>query len=234
MDNSNIVIGFSGACHSGKTQLFNKIKSYNSEYVVFLPEMIRENIKENETIDDLRRDTNRFLYMQDKIFRFNLSKLIEVRSQYHHKLIIADRTLVDNFYYTLFYLNRTDKNLYWDTHNILWQDMLDVMSSIEKYYTFIFLFNPIPFNSTNDNIRANNLKYIQNLEYETFKLLHHSNIYNSKAVYKNNNFIVDFSSIELDQKYDNSLIGICETIKRYNSLNREQSTIIDNIIKEQN
>ena len=231
---SLIILGFSGACHSGKTQLFNKIKSYNSKYVEFLPEMIRENIKKDETIDELRQDTNRFLDMQDKIYRFNLNKILEYKSKYSNKLIITDRTIVDNFYYTLLYLNRTDKNLNWEKHNILWRDMLDSMELIENLYSFIFLFKPIPFKSKNDKIRANNLSDIQELEYNTFKLLHHSNINNSKTVYKNNNFIIDFSSIELDQKYDNSLIGICKTIKRYNSLNKEQSIIINNIIEEQN
>lgn len=229
-----IIIGFSGACHSGKTQLFNKIKQYKSKYVEFLPEMIRENIKENESIDDLRQDTNRFLDMQDKIYRFNLDKLLHAQSKYCNKIVIADRTLVDNFYYTLLYLNRTDPDLNWDKHNRLWQDMLDSMELIENLYTNIFLFNPIPFNSENDKIRVKNLKDIQDLEYNTFRMLHHTNICNSKTIYKNSNFIIDFNSIELDEKYNNSLIGICEIIKENNKfLTNSQKDIIDKIIKEQ-
>lgn len=229
----NIIIGFSGACHSGKTQLFNKLKQYNSPFVEFLPEMIRENIKENESIEDIRKDPNRFLNMQDNIFRFNLKNIIEKNND-EGKLIISDRTLIDNLYYTLIYLDRTCDNLNWDKHNKLWKDMLDVANNIESYYSKIFFFKPIIFNSENDKVRVKNLKSIQNLEYNTFRMLHHKNINNNKSVYNSDSFIIDFDVIKFDKEYTNSLVGICNYLKEYCfDFSNDQMKLLRYIIEEQ-
>ena len=231
-----IIVGFSGACNSGKTNFFNKIKKLRSSYVDFLPEKIRENIRENESIDDLRKDANRFLDMQDSIFNFNLKSLNDIKNKnnYKNRLVITDRTLIDNLYYTLIYLNRNYDTLNWNKHNKLWEDMLTVASKIENYYTNIFLFTPIPFKDRIDKNRVKNYKDIQNLEYNTIKLLYHKNIDTTKSVYNNSNFIIDFDVIEMEKQYDNPLVCICNSMLVLNkNLNSEQKKLLKTIISEQ-
>lgn len=166
------ILVFSGACHSGKTTSMNFIKDLlesKGKKVVFLSEIIRSyNIS---SIDDIRRDPNMYMDLQDTIITEKIMSEIKAYQTFgEDTIVLVDRAITDSFFYFTFYVNKNElDDEHYEKFVSLYSKLDYYLKQTDKIYTYVFEFEPIKEISEEDSFRPKRLKQAQNIEYEMIK-----------------------------------------------------------------
>lgn len=167
-----MILAFSGASFSGKTTFIENIKKYFGNSVVTFDEIIRSS--STLSIDELRKNTSEYLKTQLKIIN---EKILQekYKTNIKNKIFIFDRSLVDSYFYYLFYV---DKAQLTDSEEKIYYDFLlnlqkEVEISINERYDKVFLFKPLNCIENNDKMRPRNLFGKQEQEYNLIRTLTH-------------------------------------------------------------
>lgn len=102
------VIVFSGACNSGKTTTIKAVaaKLRKQHYTVhILKELIRE--ETDIPIDELRKDANAYMELQDKIIRKKVQQELEAFADSPYSIYLADRAATDSMFYLENYVDKS-------------------------------------------------------------------------------------------------------------------------------
>lgn len=164
-------IAFSGASHSGKTTIIEKLRSLNKSVVV-LDEVIRD---KNINIDEIRSSPNDYFDLQREI----------ITKKYHQEIdsikydnVLIDRSLCDSLYYYLRYIDvnkLSNKNVsnYFEFLNEIYHF---IRRSSIKVYDKVIVLEPIKVITQDDKYRPENLSEIQHSEFESIYYLVKENI----------------------------------------------------------
>lgn len=158
-----MIIGFSGASHSGKSTVMRALIEKNKDFVL-IEEPIRKMIKD---INELRKNPSMNLEIQEEIFKNRLSNIFEAKK---HTIYLSDRTLVDCFFYFTNYINHTQlsESLKKDYFNLL-HKFIDALNAYDKLYDLTCLFKSIKPTEEQELIRDYDLEMIQ--EHEEFSII---------------------------------------------------------------
>ncbi|HSV31614.1 MAG TPA: ATP-binding protein [Atribacteraceae bacterium] len=111
-----LVVGFSGAAGVGKTTLVNRLADYfdrEGYQVATVPEVAREvfalyrAIGEAQTLEELRAEPEMYLRYQADVCEVMIRREEQALAS-GAKLVLCDRTMVDNWLYALLYCTRRD------------------------------------------------------------------------------------------------------------------------------
>ena len=153
-----MLIGFSGACNSGKTTLANALaeelrkRGYDVELI---GEVVREVFKEFQNkygfkdLRDLRESSYHFRF-QFEVLKRQIER--ENSALDRADIVLSDRTIYDNLFYTIFW-NSMD----W---KILKEYVKLFRSMGERRYDLIFFCRPLSVNSK-DGFRDYDLNYVE-------------------------------------------------------------------------
>lgn len=164
------IIVFTGGCYSGKTtsmEIIKKLLEEQGKSVIFLDELIRKyNI---ESIDDIRKDANKYMDLQYDIISGKIQA--ELKSYYsNYDYVLVDRSVTDSLFYLTFYV---DKNNLDEEHQSkfinLFHHLNEYLLRVSDIYSYILEFQPIKNLIVEDKFRPQNLKELQEIEYEMIK-----------------------------------------------------------------
>ena len=164
------IIVFTGGCYSGKTtsmEIIKKLLEEQRKSVIFLDELIRKyNI---ESIDDIRKDANKYMDLQYDIISGKIQA--ELKSYYsNYDYVLVDRSVTDSLFYLTFYV---DKNNLDEEHQSkfinLFHHLNEYLLRVSDIYSYILEFQPIKNLIAEDKFRPQNLKELQEIEYEMIK-----------------------------------------------------------------
>lgn len=199
MDNKKSkLIVFAGGCHSGKTSSINVIENLlknRGKSVISLNELIRKyNI---ESIDDIRKDPNKYVDIQYNIITGKISAEIEAVSS-DYDFILIDRSVTDSLFYLTFYVDKNNLDTEHQQKFIkLFHYLNNYLNDVNNIYTYIFEFVPIRQLQENDTFRPQNLKDLQEIEYEMIKK------YNKLYFNNHNGYIkIDLNGMKLENLSD--------------------------------
>lgn len=189
------ILVFTGGCYSGKTTSMTIIKELlenQGKSVIFLDELIRKyNI---ESIDKIRKDANKYMDLQYDIISGKIQA--ELKSYYsNYDIILVDRSVTDSLFYLTFYVDKNNlDNEHQQKFIQLFHSLNDYLDKVNNIYTYIFEFSPIQNLVEQDKFRPNNLKELQQIEYEMIKK------YNQLYFNNHNGYMnIDLNKIPLDQ-----------------------------------
>ena len=192
------ILVFTGGCYSGKTTSMTIIKELlenQGKSVIFLDELIRKyNI---ESIDKIRKDANKYMDLQYDIISGKIQA--ELKSYYsNYDIILVDRSVTDSLFYLTFYVDKNNlDNEHQQKFIKLFHSLNDYLDKVNNIYTYIFEFSPIQNLVEQDKFRPNNLKELQQIEYEMIKK------YNQLYFNNHNGYMtIDLNEISLDQMKD--------------------------------
>jgi len=208
-----MIVTFSSSSHSGKTTFAEHIqKLLGKDNVIIYNEIIRR--YDIKSIDDLRRDPNRYFKIQKEIITEKYDQEICARKDHQfqlgtkNKIIIFDRSLADSFYYYTKYvkvnlLSDENKKEFYEFQDKVYRWAAD---SFEYVYDRIILFNPIPLpEKLNDGFREKGLREKQMSEFHMIKLYSYG-------------FCKDWNKIKfIDVKRDNSLMNFMRLLYETNN-----------------
>jgi len=153
-----MLIGFSGACNSGKTTLANALaeelrkRDYKVELV---GEVVRDVFKEFQKkygFKDLKelRESRYHFQFQLEVLKTQIER--ENSALNRAEVVLSDRTIYDNLFYTIFW-NSMD----WRTL----KEYVNVFRSLgERRYDLIFFCRPLK-NNSKDGFRDYDLNYVE-------------------------------------------------------------------------
>ncbi|MCF7795961.1 AAA family ATPase [Patescibacteria group bacterium] len=162
------IVAFSGASHSGKTQTMKELCNLYPNKIISFTEIIREIIK-IPSIDNIRKNPNDYLDLEMKIISQKIEQEKIAYDDDKDCIYIFDRSLVDSFYYYLFYVDKNNLNM--DLYQNYLEFLLEKIDQHFKMYSMIFLFKPIKNIEKLDIFRVKNLNIVQNNEYKIIKIL---------------------------------------------------------------
>lgn len=155
----SVLIGFSGACVSGKTTLIQRLEQ-DLDNVRVIDELIRsKNIKNLTTLR--QEDPNGYLDIQHDIILRKIAQEDEAISCKDSSLVLADRSLADSLYYLTRYTavdKLTPKNV-----ERFYELVSTITNSWHKRYSKIVFLKPLNV-KVDDHFRVENLKEIQQSE----------------------------------------------------------------------
>ncbi len=152
-----MLIGFSGACNSGKTTLANALakelrkKGYNVELV---GEVVREVFQKFQRLYGFRdlkelRESRHHFKFQLEVLKTHVEK--ENSALNRAEIVLSDRTIYDNLFYTIFWNSMDWKTL---------KEYVSIFKSLgERRYDLIFFCKPLN-NNVKDGFRDYDLNYI--------------------------------------------------------------------------
>lgn len=153
----------SGACHSGKTTLLNKIKERTPEAVI-LSELVRD--KDIVSIDELRKRPSDFLAFEEEIIHAKIRQENEYVGS-GTTFAIADRSLMDSLYYLMHYLDKS--GLTSDELTRYYKLAEKLITIVAGRYETVYLCHPIPRLDCKDTFRPTS--YSQTFEFNVIKAL---------------------------------------------------------------
>ena len=167
---NNLIISISGAAHSGKTTFINSMVKEHSNVVSFQEQVRTRNI---DNIDDIRKDPKKYLDFQIDVISAKIKDEEIINSIYSNKVVLIDRSLIDSYFYYIFYV---DKSMFFEKDIKKYNDFLymlyeKIISHINNVYNYTFLFSPITSLLREDKYTQKNLKYTQLNEYNLIKAL---------------------------------------------------------------
>lgn len=197
-------IAFTGGCYSGKTTSMSIIKEILEEKgykVIIFNELIRNhNIV---SIDDIRKDPNKYMEVQDNIISGKIQMELELKCNYstyeNNTIVLIDRAVTDSLFYLTFY---THKNGLDEKHKKMFFNLFNFLNDYLNYctntYDYVFEFKPIENKTEQDSFRPDNLSEMQNIEYEMIKK--YNELYFSKIGerYKK----IDLNNVKLNDMKD--------------------------------
>ena len=190
---------FTGGCYSGKTTSMEVIKDIleaQGKKVVFLDELIRRH--KIGSIDEIRRDPNKYMELQNDIIRGKMdSEKYSYNNFDENTIILVDRSVTDSLFYLTFYVDKNSLDIEHQTQFIkLFHDLNKYLEEVNNVYTYIFEFTPLKNLIENDIFRPQNLKELQNIEYEMIKK------YNFLYFHNHDGYMsIDLNSISKDEMY---------------------------------
>ncbi len=152
-----MLIGFSGACNSGKTTLANALakelrkKGYNVELV---GEVVRDVFRVFQRLYGFRdlkelRESEHHFQFQLKVLKTQIER--ENSALNRVEIVLSDRTIYDNLFYTIFWNSMDWKTL---------KEYVGIFKSLgERRYDLIFFCKPLR-NNAKDGFRDYDLNYI--------------------------------------------------------------------------
>lgn len=164
----NKIVVFSGASHSGKSVMMNRLRECNP-HIINYGEIIRT--KFPKPIDELRKDYKEYLKVEYDIIGNKIFQEENCSNEYSDKIIIFDRSLVDSLYYFTTYLNKND----FDTDELFEYEKFlkfllnKIEDHFENIYNKVFLFKPIKDIKVYDSMRPEKLSLIQDNEYNLIR-----------------------------------------------------------------
>jgi len=138
-----ISVGFSGAAGVGKTTLVNAMNRYykNQGFVVDVVEEVARDIfalyrqtHGVKTLDEMRLIPELYLMFQNDVLEIQITKEKRILEK-SPELLLLDRTVYDNYLYTLLYCRRSDQPRMFDQ---ITQNVYDYLSS-QPYHHIIYL-----------------------------------------------------------------------------------------------
>lgn len=162
------LVALSGACHSGKTSVLERVKAAMPGAVI-LSELIRKSSV--QSIDEIRKDPVEYLEMQYQLIGKKMLQEEAALADTSNTVYIADRSLVDSLFYYTFYV---DKARLTPSQLKRYTEFFETTRlTIVDRYDAIFLFHPIPFETLDDPLRPNALSVLQSVEFEMIKAMTH-------------------------------------------------------------
>lgn len=175
-----MLIGFSGASGSGKTTLVNALartlKSQGYD-VGIVQEVVRKTFigwqHKYASLNELRQS--------DEITRFQIEILLnqweaEVRALKNHQIVLTDRTIYDNLFFTLLWHNKDFQNL--DRYLKIFQHIESVKRTggiegemEDREYDIIFLCPPLHHVDVNDGFRTYDDIHYRSMQFAGLKIL---------------------------------------------------------------
>lgn len=211
-------IAFSGGCFSGKTTTMLLLKEElerNGKSVVILGENIRDFIKDDLTIQDIRKDANTYFELQHKVIMSKIAfetRYMNAKYKVEKDIIVlADRSIIDSLFYLLFYVDKnqlTNKNIceYEKLYKLVDEWARNAYNGL---YDMILMFEPLNLVCEDLTYRPNNINVLKYTESRMIKTLH--NAYFGSTKYSKSNLAV----VNID--LNNAKTGIVKYL--YNLLN---------------
>ena len=172
-----MIVAVSGACHSGKTTLITRLKEISPEYVTVMSEVIRE---VDIDIDEIRKDPYEYLQFQKTMIGRKISQELraayqqQTKRNYHTKIYLIDRSLVDSYYYLTRYMNfdKMDEKIFREYEEFRQIVLMTAQTHMKTIYDGIILLRAIPYPAIeNDKYRPTSLRYQQSAEFDYIKYL---------------------------------------------------------------
>lgn len=162
----NRLIALSGACHSGKTTVIERMKQEIPEVGVALDPIRQTGF---QSIDELRKDPSRYLSVLGTAINMKISQEDDMLNRMERPVWLVDRSLVDSLFYLSFYLDKADlcvreREIYFSLVN-------RVISLIPGRYAAVAIFEPIPIEGTIDSMRPADLAASQQSEHKMIEAL---------------------------------------------------------------
>ena len=204
------LILFSGGCNSGKTTTLkavaSKLQSLGYE-VNILDELIRK--ETDKPIDELRKDANAYLKLQDKIIRAKIEQeKAAIENNRTNDIYLADRAVTDSLFYLENYVDKSQLDeeglkLFCVLHN-------SIHEYLKRYfwrYSLVVEFQPIAVRE-HDLFRPVHIDMMKN--YEGICIARLNFCYSNG--YKYHNFtVIDLNYMKLEKAVD-------KIIKKLNEL----------------
>ena len=195
------LILFSGGCNSGKTTTLKAVASKLRGLgyrVRILDEIIRK--ETDKPIDELRKDANAYLKLQDKIIREKIEQEKTAIEDNGDDVYLADRAITDSLFYLENYVDKSqlDKEglkLFCRLHS-------SVHEYLKRYfwrYSLVVEFQPVAVRET-DLFRPVHIDMMKNYENICIARL---NYYYSKGYRKQNFMVADLNYMKLEEVVDN-------------------------------
>ena len=195
------LIIFSGGCNSGKTttlkSVAEKLQSFGYK-VNIIDELIRK--ETDKPIDELRKDANAYLKLQDKIISAKIEQeKVAIKDNRTDTIYLADRAATDSLFYLENYVDKSqlDENgllCFCRLHNFV----NDYLKRYFWQYTLVVEFQPIAVREI-DMFRPMNIELLK--EYES-TCIAHLNFYYSNGNKKRNHIVVDLNYMEREEVID--------------------------------
>lgn len=195
------LILFSGGCNSGKTTTLKAVASKLRGLgyrVRILDEIIRK--ETDKPIDELRKDANAYLKLQDKIIREKIKQeKTAIEDNRGSDIYLADRAITDSLFYLENYVDKSqlDKEglkLFCRLHS-------SVHEYLKRYfwrYSLVVEFQPVAVRET-DLFRPVHIDMMKNYESICIARL---NYYYSKGYRKQNFMVADLNYMKLGEVVD--------------------------------
>ena len=196
------LILFSGGCNSGKTTTLKAVASKLQGLgyrVRILDEIIRK--ETDKPIDELRKDANAYLKLQDKIIREKIEQEKTAIEDNGDDVYLADRAITDSLFYLENYVDKSQLDeeglkLFCRLHS-------SVHEYLKRYfwrYSLIVEFQPVAVREI-DLFRPVYIDMMKNYESTCIARLNH---YYSNGYRKQQNFMVaDLNYMKLEEVVDN-------------------------------
>lgn len=195
------LILFSGGCNSGKTTTLKAVASKLQSLgyrVRILDEIIRK--ETDKPIDELRKDANAYLKLQDKIIRAKIEQeKTAIEDNRTDDIYLADRAVTDSLFYLENYVDKSQLNeeglkLFCKLHN-------SVHEYLKRYfwhYSLVVEFQPVAVREL-DLFRPVHIDMMKN--YESICIARLNYCYSN--VYRKQNFmVVDLNYMKLEEAVD--------------------------------
>jgi len=153
-----MLIGFSGACNSGKTTLANALaeelrkKGYNVELVGEVVRDVFQMFQRTYGFRDLKelRESQHHFRFQLEVLKTQIER--ENSALNRAEIVLSDRTIYDNLFYTIFWNSMDWKTL---------KEYVNIFRSLgERRYDLIFFCKPLS-NNSKDGFRDYDLSYVE-------------------------------------------------------------------------
>lgn len=163
------LFAFSGAGHSGKSTAINRLKGLlqaDGHHYQVLHELMR-NQRGISDIDEIRRDSSKYLAVQSKIIREKIKQ--EAEAAKSGVTTLVDRSIADSLYYLTSYTTKHKLNpTELDEYAALVRLIHDHAAS--GPYAAVFVFRPLAITQV-DSFRPANLVKLQRAEFSCIRTL---------------------------------------------------------------
>lgn len=191
------LILFSGGCNSGKTTTLKAVaKKLGDSYhkVHILDELIRK--ETDKPIDELRKDANAYLELQNKIIRAKIQQEKTAIEDFSDDVYLADRAVTDSMFYLENYVDKSQL----DEHHI--ELLCKLHESIDEYLTRYFWryhlvveFKPIIVKES-DLFRPHRVDILKDYEH---RCISHLNYVYSNGYRRKEPLIIDLNYMRADE-----------------------------------
>ena len=174
-----MIIAFSSCSYSGKSTTIDKIKKILGDRCFIVGELIREVLRKEgiESIDEVRKDTNKYFDLQVKIIHTKINQ----ESAYKaictsNEIVLIDRSLADSYYYFKTYINFEKLT---ESKQAAYKEFEEYFLEKAKIhyqtiYDKIIIFSPIDCSKNNDKMRPADLVEKQIKEYNSILELNYN------------------------------------------------------------